>query len=273
MRARTILAALVLPILCGAPRGAQGTGHDPRVQGAIRALVDAPDAASRERVLAGFATLGDAGRARLVRQLFLFTEGARTTRDAMVFGALVRRNAWTADDVVAPLVPLLEGADEPRRAALARVLAHYEGRGLHTPADFALYRPYLIDEADGDAEGGAGGVRDALARHMVETDPAAAVRELARGVADSARLARDAAALDRALRDAWFGAGGRDAAPGSDGRDALRALAESEHWWARLAAARAAREGVGLARVVALEALDDDEHAFVRDAARRVTRR
>ncbi len=266
MNLRAAAIAVLVPLLCAAPRNARGTDWDPRVQGAIQRVARAADADGHARALAALADLEAAGRARLVRQLFLFGEAARDTRDAMVFGALVERYGWTADEVVGPLVPLLDGADAERRAALARVFAHYEGRTLTDAADFTVFRPHL-----------AGGANEAVVRHVVEADPASAVALLSGALpVDPTRareLASDAAALDRTLRAAWFGAGGRDAAPDAAGAAALARLAAGEHWWARLAAARAAREGKGLAAAATIDLLDADPHPFVREAARRVTRR
>lgn len=258
-------------LLEGAPHAVRASAaqeavdRDPAVQSALRRVLDANAPAERRAALDALRDLAGPRNARLVRQLLLFAEGSKTTREGMLFGVVLAELDVPRDDVVDALAPLLEDAETDRRASIAGVLAAYEGKTLVRGADFTLYRARLA---------GPGGPPPGLVRHLYETDADAALLAVTRARAE------DPAEL-RALLWAWHELADLrwklrlryldpDDLPGAADPEALGqlgALATNEHWWARLAAARTALEHPALRGSVPLADLARDEHPLVREWA------
>jgi hypothetical protein len=260
------LCALLLPLLAFAPAQdapATGPAPDARLQSGLCALVEASGSDERRAALQFVAENAGEQSQRLIPQLLLFTEQSRSTREGMLFGALVEQLRIPQQDLVAGLVPLLEEAGAARRASIGGVLAQFEAHSIDRAANFDHYRPFLAAEAP-----------VGLTRYLYESDPDAALITLTR-----ARV-RDAGAL-RALVHAqhvvadlrWqlrFGyISGTDlpAAAPLAALEALGELATHEAWWARLAAAQLAVEQPGLRSVIPVDALAEDAHATVREVA------
>jgi hypothetical protein len=117
--------------------------RDAALQSAIRDVLAAADESAYARALDSLRALAGPAHATLVPQLLLFSMDATDTREAMAIGALVSALPIPPGDVVCALVPLLESSDEPLRAAVAGVLAQYEGRSVDRGPDFSIYRRWL----------------------------------------------------------------------------------------------------------------------------------
>lgn len=235
---------------------------DPGLQDGLRRVLAAASAAEQRAALDALRANAGPAHGRLVPQVFLFLEASRDTREAMLAGFVMAELAVPPADAVAALVPLLESDDPARRAALARVLAHYENPSIDRGYDFSVYGPLLEREPP-----------SALVRHLYETDPDAALLALSRA------QVREPAEL-RPLLWAWheladlrwklaFGFLDRTQLPGAAPELAgtLDALARHPRWWARCAAAQVACEEPALRGLVPLDALARDGHPLVRALA------
>src|SRR5262245_54030396 len=264
---RTLVAmVLVLAPLAGAQqrqeekeRAAQ-LQPDPAVQAGIRRLLAAASLEEQSAALDSLRAGAGAEHELLVQQLFLFSEHATDTREAMVLGVVLQRLAVPAQHVVRALVPLLESGDVALRAAVGNVLSEYEHLSVDRGADFSVYRPLLEQ-----------GLALGLVRHLFETDPGAALLALARvQVTDPAELRALLWAEHEVADVLWklrFGfrerADLRQSEP--EALAQLDLLARHPRWWARYYAARVGSLEPALA--VRTEELRRDEHALVREAA------
>lgn len=259
------ICTVLLPLLAFVP--AQGVGTpapDAELQGALRRLAEdsAPD--ELRATLRFLDEKAGVAHARLVPQLLLFKEASRSTREGMVFGAVVEQLRIPEADVVAGLVPLFEGADAARRASLGGVLSEYEDRSIDRGADFDGYRPFL-----------GGELPVGLVRYLYETDADAALLTLTRSRALERAELRELVLAQHEVADLrWrlrFGYLSRADLPrgaSPESREALGMLAAHGEWWVRLAAASMALDEPGLRALVPLDALADDPHALVREVAR-----
>ena len=242
----------------------QTTGASPALdralQETIRSLA-APKSAGEQRT--ALDNLRAVEHERLVPQLFLFSETARDTRDAMAMGFVLHELAIPPRDVIAALVPMLETADAARRQALGNVLSEYEDRSVDRGASFSAYREIL--EA---------GAPVGLVRHMLDVDPSAALLMLSRvEVNDLAELRALLWAGHEVADLLWkrsFGFLPDEALAGGEPREAraqLAFLAAHPRWWARAFAARIACEEPLLAGDARVTDLASDPHPLVRELA------
>src|SRR5262245_28164828 len=233
---------------------------DPAVQANIRRLLAAASPEEQRAVLEVLRAGAGAEHEILVPQLFLFSQQATDTREAMVLGVVLQRLAVPAQHVVRALVPLLESGDTKTRAAVGSVLSEYEHLSIDHGADFSVYRPFLEQ-----------GLAVGLVRHLFEVDPGAALLAVTRvQVTDPAELRALLWAEHEVADVLWklrFGfrerADLRQSEP--EALAQLDLLARHPRWWARYYAARVGSLEPALA--VRTEELRRDEHALVREAA------
>lgn len=258
----------LLPVLLALlPTLAQGQDPwptpEPELQRGFERLLASDTPASRAAAFEFLRANAGARHARLVPQLMLWSERSRETDTGMLPGIVHAELAIPAEDVVAALVPLLASEDPARRAALGRVLSQFEDHDLLRGADFALYRPYLRDEAP-----------PPLVRHLFATDPDAALLTLLLVQATEPAEQRALLLAQHELADLrWRVRHGflaratleRDAPAGVD---ALTLLATHTRPFARLAAATLAAEEPALHGAARLELLAEDPDALVRATAR-----
>jgi len=260
------LCALLLPLLAFAPAQevpATGPAPDARLQSGLRALVEASGPDERRAALQFVALNAGEQSQRLIPQLLLFKEQSRSTREGMLFGALVEQLRIPSQDIIAGLVPLLEGAAAQRRTSIAGVLAQFEAHSIDRAANFDHYRPFLASDAP-----------VGLTRYLYESDPDAALITLTRARVQDAESLRALVHAQHVVADLrWqlrFGYIDSAELPGAVSPAALDALTElSTHsrWWARLAAAQLAVEQPGLRTSIPVEALAEDAHPAVREVA------
>jgi len=257
-----VLLALVAATLAPAapPQGTPAPLEaDPVLQQSIQRVLSAASEAEQRAALEALRAVPPA---RLVPQLFLFSNEASDTRAAMVLAFVVHELPLTEDRLVQALLPLLEGADAARRRALGGVLSAVERRSLDG-ADFQAYR----DHVEGRE------LAPGLARYLFETEPNAALRLVARAQVVGQDELRPLLWAEHEVADALWKLDFGFVAPTDVARlepgaiEELGRLARHPRWWARLYAAEIAGRAPSLARDVSLEALRRDENALVREAA------
>ena len=187
------ILAVLLPLLALAPAQVvptAGIAPDAELQAGLRRLAE--DSTPDEQRAAWRFLSENAGDAhvRLVPQLLLFKEQSRSTREGMLFGAVVEQLHIPAADIVAGLVPLFEGADATRRAALGGVLSEFEDRSIDRGANFDGYRSFL-----------GGELSVGLLRYLYETDPDAALLSLTRARVQTAAEVRSLVWAQHAIAD------------------------------------------------------------------------
>ena len=162
-------------------------------------------------------------------------------------------------------MPLLESPDRALRQALDGVLSEYEDRSIDRGASFSIYRAFL-ERPEGELSLG-------LVRHLVETDPGAALLALARAqVSDPSEL-RSLLWAEHEVADVlWklrFGFVEREelASRAPEALAQLDFLSRHPRWWARLCAAEVAGLEPALRSAARMEELGRDDHPLVRDAA------
>ena len=112
--------------------GAQGAEpvQAPDLQDEIQRAVNAQSEAEWRNALDALRAAGGEEHGELIRQLFRLAREATSTREAMAFGVIREALSIPDSDVVNALEPLLETADDTRRAALRSVLSESED---HSP--------------------------------------------------------------------------------------------------------------------------------------------
>ena len=259
-----LLAVLALPALQEPAREA-APRPDAELQDGLRRLLSATTPEAQRAELDFLRAKGGTEHELLVPQLFLFSETAHDTREAMLAGVVLDQLHVPAEHVVAALVPLLENLeskDRTRRAALARALSQYEDISIERGADFAIYRPYLEHEPP-----------LGLVRHLFETDPDAALLALTHAQVREIPELRALLWAGHELADLrWklrFEFVAREELPRAapEAAESLATLARHGRWWARLAAAQLLLEEPGMRQAVSLDALARDVHPLVRELA------
>lgn len=261
------LCAVLLSLFAVAPAfQAPGAGLTPdaELQAALRRLVESSSPDEQRAALQFVAANAGAAHQRLLPQLLLFKEQSQSTREGMLFGALVEQLRIPPQDIVAAFVPLLEGASASRRASIGGVLAEFEDRSIDRGANFDRYARFMADAAP------AG-----LVRYMFEVDADAALLAVARARVQVAAELRDLVWAQHVVADLrWqlrFGFVDAADLPGAASPAALAAaadLAAHSAWWARLAAAQLALEQPNLRAACSIDVLADDAHPLVRETAR-----
>jgi hypothetical protein len=233
------------------------------LQDRIHKLLDAKSESDQRAALDRLRAEAGPAYSRLVPQLFLFSEAARDTRDAMAMGFVLRELAIEPRDVIAAMVPLLESDDPARRAAVGNVLSEYEDRSIDRGASFSAYREILEH-----------GRPTGLVRHMLEVDPGAAFLAVLRAeVRDPAELRPLLWAWHQVTGLQWerrFGYVSDEALARGEPREPraqLAMLAAHPRWWARAFAARVAREEPLLLGDARASDLVSDPHPLVRELA------
>ncbi len=254
--------ASLLVLLLQAPGPVQAVPErlpraDPVVQAAIRGVLEANSVELRRSALEALRAQAGARHERLVPQLFLLLQQATDTREGMAFGVLAATLPIPPRDVIAALVPLLESEDRGLRAALGNVLAEYEDRSAERGASFTVYREFLGQ-----------GASHGLVRHLFETDPGAALLELAQlEVHDPAELRALLWAEHEVADSLWKLERGFVSVAEPEALTELAGLARHPRWWARLYALAVAERAPALRAGLPLAELREDEHAWVRAAA------
>ncbi len=267
-RARALAALWPLALPFSAQGGDPMPARDPVLRAAIERALGARDEQEQENALRDLRGRAGEHHAALLPQLFLFSKDARDTREAMAFGVLVERLSVPPADIARALVPLLESTDPEILRELANTLSALEDLALERGANFAVYADLLDEQERG--RGYAGG----LVRHLFAVDPHAAFlvflhRE--RGEPEALRqrvwplLLAEHVVEDTLWRQRYGFLEHDQVEPAA--LEQMGALARGSPWWARLYALRIALEHPGFLPALPLEALLQDAHPLVREAA------
>jgi hypothetical protein len=264
----TKIGAVLLSIVgLAAGQGRQAAGDpllppDPAMQAGFRRVLAAESAEEQRRELAALRASAGPAHGLLVPQLFLFSSRSRDTREAMLLAFVLAELRIPGEDVIRALVPLLETDDRALRTQIGNVLSEYEHRSIDRGADFTPYRALLEQ-----------GLPLGLVRHLVETDPNAALLALARAEVSAEPELRALLWAEHEVADALWKLRHGFVARDELARAAPEALAQMEllsahaRWWARACAAAIAGAEPGLLPEARLAALERDEHPLVRELA------
>ena len=267
---KTTLSAFFLTVLlslsAGAQRGSEAPAPDPAFQARIRAAVEAATPADQAARLDDLETLQGPDARTLVTQLVHYTHAAKTTRDAMAFGALVQTLRIPQGSVLRGTVPFLESGDEDLVLHASGILQVFEGATPDRPADLAPYRSFL----EAPLRSGALPPRG-LTQHLFRVAPGEALLLFSRLTVPSAEGRKPFLWAEHVLPDlAWRE---RHGFPTEEVRAAARRELESlvshSTWWARLAAAAFLEHQPSLAQEAWTERLQSDPHPYVRERALR----
>jgi len=265
---RTILALLVagaaIGPLCAAPPPSMPVEADATMQAAIEAAIGAVarlDDAAGARI-ESLEALAAGRRGDLLLQLAIALESSAGTERSMAGALLVRRLAFTPNEMIGTLAPRLDEVRPTLRRVMTELLGTLDRREAGA-ADFAPYAAWLRERRSAPPP--------ALVRYLFETAPGEALRCL-RGVYGGAAAASpEADAFSRidsilARRDASRALGASEV---DAGRAALDLLGRSPSWWDRRYAAAILESDPSLGSPALARRLEADPNPLVRDTRAR----
>lgn len=235
------------------------------LQAAInRAIGD--DVPARDAAVAELKAAATQDAQNVVRQMLVFHSGAKTTRQAMAFGGLMRELSISRDVTVRALTPVLDSEDARLTAAACGVLAEFEDQSALRPPDFSLYRE-IIAEAIEKKETPPQG----LVAHMFEVDAGAALLTMMRSHRDMTNDERKVILwAEHVVADMlWkqrFGFLPREQAEPTAIAE-IKKMARHPAWWARLYAAEMMRQHAALSNDQIADTLRQDANELVRRSA------
>jgi hypothetical protein len=240
---------------------------NPEMQTLFGELAAANDPATRETLWDQLRQYDRTDRAALVQQLTLFASGAKSTRSAMLVGAVILDFKMSDADVVEALIPLMATDDPKLQKQIKGTLAEYEDQSASRPPDFSTYRAIIEKEIREGRDAPAG-----LVRHMYDVDPGVALLTMMRASQmQKPEELREVLWAEHVVSDSiWKKTHGfveRDTVDPLVSEQ-LERLAGHTEWWARLYVPTIMKRHPTLQSADLLEKLSKDPDTSVANAAR-----
>lgn len=238
---------------------------DPALQAAIRTLTRLQNEPELRAALETLRQLGGPNHQSLIPQLLQYAARSDNTRDAMVFGVVVRELHISDRALAEALVPLLDAPDEPISREVRNILGGIEDRSADRPPDFSIYREIIVDDVRRGTDPPA-----PLIQYMYEADAGRTLQTLVRafGLRDPEHI-KPILFAEHTVADALWKQQFGFIEPGRAGPAALAELDKlSRHdlWWVRLYVANIASRHPEFCSAPISERLQRDPNALVRRA-------
>ena len=236
---------------------------DPAIQTAIRNVAQPQDETELRAALESLRRLGGPNHQSLIPQLLHYAARSDNTRDAMVFGIVVRELRISDRALAEALVPLLDAPDELIGRQVRNILGGIEDRSADRPPDFSIYRRIIADDVLRDADPSA-----PLIQYMYEADAGRALQTLVRafGLRDPEHI-KPILFAEHTVADALWKQQFGFIEPGRAEPAALAELDKlSRHdlWWVRLYVPNIARRHPESSNAPINDRLQRDPNALVR---------
>ncbi|MEZ6083696.1 MAG: hypothetical protein R3E58_07075 [Phycisphaerae bacterium] len=242
---------------------------NPETQALLDEFASANDASARESLWEQLRQSDRADRVSLIQQVTLFASDAKSTRAAMVAGAVIKEFDMTGEEVVAALVPMMTADDSALQKQIKGTLAEFEDQSASRPPDFSMYRVIIANELREGRDAPA-----ALVEHMYDVDPSTALLTMMRAsqMREPTKL-REILWAEHVVSDSiWKSTHGfieRNAVT-SQATEQLDQLAHHPSWWARLYVPAVMKRYPALKSATLLEDLQSDQNESVAAAARKL---
>jgi len=236
---------------------------DPALQAAIRTLARPQNESEFRTALETLRQLGGPNHQSLIPQLLLYAARSDNTRDAMIFGVVVRELRISDRSLAEALIPLLDAPDELIGREVRNILGGIEDRSADRPPDFSIYRQLIADDLRRNADSPA-----PLIQYMYEADAGRALQTLVRafGLRDPERI-KPILLAEHTVADALWKQQFGFIEPGRAEPAAIAEMDKLSHhdlWWVRLYVANIASRHPEFSSAPINERLQRDPNALVR---------